>query len=203
MGRFFARFFVSKPLSACALPLAIAGVALLLAAGGEEFRLALRYERGALEAGQVWRALTGHLVHLGAGHMLLDVAALVVLTLIFAPHLRAREWAVASLLPILAIDFGLYVFNPKVQWYVGLSGLLHGFWVAGCLFALARGQRQAMILLLLVVGKLLYEGLLGSLPMTGELSGGPVVTEAHFWGAVGGVIAWAICIATRPRQRPL
>jgi rhomboid family GlyGly-CTERM serine protease len=199
----FARFFTSERILSCAIPLAIAVLAVLIAAGGDELRLLLRYERSALAALQLWRLLTGHLVHLGPGHMLLDVAALLILTLIFAPYLRARDWATVSLLAVVFIDFGLYVFNRDVQWYVGLSGLLHGYWVAGCLFALSGGYRQALILLMLVVGKLLYEGLFGGVPMTGDLAGGPVVTEAHFWGALGGGAAWLITAATRSRQRPL
>ena len=52
----------------------LAGLALLLAcaAGGERTLLALRFERSAIAAGEWWRLLGAHFVHLGWMHVLLD-----------------------------------------------------------------------------------------------------------------------------------
>src|SRR5690348_16523483 len=50
---------------------------LLLAVGGDALRLPLRYDRDAVLHGEVWRLLTGNFVHLGAGHLLEDMAGLV------------------------------------------------------------------------------------------------------------------------------
>jgi rhomboid family GlyGly-CTERM serine protease len=185
------------------VPAAIALLAAGLELGGERWRLALRYDRGALEAGELWRLAGAHLVHLGPSHMLMNVAALAVLAYVFADVLRPRDWVVSALASALVIDFGLFVFHPQVVWYVGLSGMLHGFWAAGCIRALELGRREALPLLALIVLKLGYEMLIGPVPLTGEIAAGPVVTQAHAWGALGGAL-WPLgLLATRYRGRSL
>jgi rhomboid family GlyGly-CTERM serine protease len=118
--------------------------------------------------------------------------------------LRARDWLVVMLSSALLIDAGLYWLHPSIQWYAGLSGLLHGYWIAGCLCSLAGRDWRALPLLLLLFGKLIYEAFIGSVPMTGNFVGGPVVTQAHIWGAMGGVIGWLLVMsAARSRPRSL
>ena len=45
-----------------------------LALGGERLRMLLQYDRAALAAGEWWRLVTAHLVHLGWDHLALNVA---------------------------------------------------------------------------------------------------------------------------------
>jgi hypothetical protein len=99
---------------------------------------------------------------------------------------------VIALSSALVIAAGLYWLHPSIQWYVGLSGLLHGYWAAGCLCYLSERNWHAVPLLALLIGKLLFEAFAGSLPMTGNFSGGPIVTQAHLWGAIGGAIGWLL-----------
>src|SRR5258706_16337269 len=54
--------------------LAVLGFLGLLAAGGPPWAAQLQYERASIGAGEWWRLLTAHWVHLGARHLLLDVA---------------------------------------------------------------------------------------------------------------------------------
>ena len=57
-----------------AAPLALA--AILLQAGGAEVREALAYQRTSIAAGEYWRWLSGHLVHLGWSHLGYNLAGL-------------------------------------------------------------------------------------------------------------------------------
>ena len=57
------------------LPITIAALILLAAIGGDTVRLAGRYEREAVLDGELWRLVTGHLVHLGWSHTVLNLAA--------------------------------------------------------------------------------------------------------------------------------
>ncbi|MCC7461468.1 MAG: rhombosortase [Gammaproteobacteria bacterium] len=173
--------------------LALAATLLLvvvLAAGGEPWQLALRYERTALAAGQWWRLATAHVVHLGARHALLDAAGLVLLWILYARALGARQWAAALGGSLLAIDAGLWWLSPEVGWYVGLSGLLHGAWAAGALGAWQTARRHSTLSLALLAAKLIAEQWLG----TGVASSGlPVIVAAHLYGALGGLAgAWAV-----------
>ena len=73
--------------------------------------------------------------------------------------------------------------------------MLHGWFAAGALAmtrdSAPRERRFGAILLALIVLKLVYEQWLGPLPMTAESAGGPVVVDAHLFGALGGVVAAA------------
>lgn len=184
-------------------PAAIGLLAAALELGGEPFRLALRYERNAVAAGEFWRLVTGHLVHLGPSHMLMNVFALVVLAVIFGRLLRAIDWIVVGLTAALVIDGGLYWISTDVGWYVGLSGVLHGFWAAACVFAVFERRREAIALTLLILVKLGFEALVGPVALTGEVAGGPVVTVAHAYGAMGGATAALALIAIRLPARSI
>jgi rhomboid family GlyGly-CTERM serine protease len=170
----------------------LVGVSAALAAGGESVRLWGRYERTAIEAGQLWRLITGHLVHLGSSHMVLDLGALVLIRLIVGTALSNLEWAGATLASMAAIDAGLYFGAPDIAWYVGLSGILHGLLAAGAI-ALWRSDRWfAAVLAAGLLAKLLWEQAVGPLPWSAEATGGTVITAAHLYGALGGTAFGAV-----------
>ena len=87
------------------LALAVA-LLLLPLLGGMALRDAWRYEREAVAAGQWWRLLTCHLVHLDAGHALLNAVGLGLLWALFARSYRLRSWLLAIALSMLAIGCG-------------------------------------------------------------------------------------------------
>ena len=78
-----------------------------------------------------------------------------------------------------AIDLGLILLEPQVDWYVGLSGVLHGFVAAGALVACLRASRSAHGSRSVSAAKLLWEQLVGPVPFTAAAVGGPVVVAAH------------------------
>ncbi len=168
--------------------MALIGVLLVLAAGGTEVALALRYERDQWPQ-QWWRAVTGHFVHLGTGHALLNAAGAVLVGLLFGRALNGLQWLVVLVLSLAAIDLGFGFRDPSLEWYVGLSGVLHGLFVAG---ALCEGRRDGYLLLVALAAKLVYEQLVGPLPGSAEAAGGPVVVNAHLYGAAGGLLAFGV-----------
>ena len=58
-------------------------------------------------------------------------------------------------------------------------------------------EKLTGVILALVMAKLLFEQLIGPLPGSETTSGGPVVIDAHLYGAVGGVIAVLILAGLR------
>lgn len=175
------------------------GVLVLLAplAGGFALRDLWRYERIGVAAGQWWRLLTAHLVHLDATHALLNAVGLALLWALFARAYRLGQWALAAASSVLAIDLGLWFLSTQVSWYVGASGLLHGVFACGCIALLRQRDRVALVAAAIFVAKLAWEQLVGPLPFE---SGQPVVTVSHAYGAIGGALAGLLL---RPRSESL
>ena len=172
-----------------------------LAAGGDELRDLGRYDRLAIESGEYWRLVSGHLVHLGFGHLWPNLAALAIIGLLFDDVFRNADWWRLGAASAAAIDLGLYVLDPAVSWYVGLSGVLHGFVAAGALALMLRRQALGAVLAIGLTSKLLFEQIVGPVPFTAESVGGPVVVAAHLYGSVGGLLAEAAAQVARRRSR--
>ena len=192
---------VSREATTAVLPaLAVVVLVAALAAGGDAVSEALRFDRDAIGAGEAWRLVTGHLVHLGSRHMLLNGAGLLLVGFLVGREYRPRDWAVVLLASMASIDAGLWWLKPSLDWYVGLSGVLHGWFAAGIVGALLKRRPDAWLLLGLLLGKLVLEQLQGALPGSAAAAGGPVVVDAHLYGAVGGAIAGLLLIRLGGRR---
>jgi rhomboid family GlyGly-CTERM serine protease len=187
------------PVRAWLVPGTVVLVALALMLSGDSGREWLRFDRGGITAGEVWRLLTGHFVHLGVSHTLLNLAGLVLVWFLVGRTYAWRQWLLVMAGSVVAIDVGLWFGSPQLEWYVGLSGLLHGVLAAGVVAGLADRSVEALVLAVLVTGKLAWEQFAGPLPGSEATSGGAVVVDAHLYGVVGGVIAAAALIRVRGR----
>lgn len=175
-------------------------VAALLAAVSLLPAAALEWSRLGIAGGEYWRLLTGHWVHLGANHLLLNVAGLLVTGLLFAQHPGLRWWISYLILSPLAISIGILLVAPELGWYRGFSGCLHGLLVFTALFNLRSDTRWSMIVLGFVTLKLVVE--IFMYPAVGEnpLIGGAVITEAHWLGAMTGLVAGLLVHQPNPRR---
>lgn len=171
-----------------ALPLSIGVISTLAAALSTLANPILRFDRGAIHQGEVWRLFSGNFVHLGWSHLLLNLAGLAVIWMLYHRLLSLRSWLIVVAVSGLAVGVGLWLLNPQLEWYVGLSGLLHGLFFAGAITSLAAGYRSEWLLLAVMSGKLLWEQFVGPTPGTSDLAGGPVIVDAHLYGAVAGII---------------
>jgi hypothetical protein len=133
----------------------------------------------------------------------MNLLALAILAFLLPALASWRGWLLAGLSSAAFIDVGLFVFHPGVVWYVGLSGMLHGFWAAGVILAIHDRRFEAAPLAVLLVLKLGYEALFGPIPLSGEVAAGPVVEQAHAWGAAGGTAFALLSLVVRRRKRPL
>lgn len=167
-------------------PFLVTGLVFLLAAGGDLAHQWLRYERSAIESGEWYRLLTGHWPHLGWLHATKNAAAFWLLAALDreAPALRVQVLRLLFL--SLAVAIGLYLLQPALQWYVGLSGVLHGLFVIVFLRLIwLRRDFFALALMALLVGKLGWEHYHG--PLAPGPMRVPAIVAAHSYGAVAGV----------------
>ena len=176
-------------------------MAALLVAGyplDEGLGHALRYERAAIRGGEWWRLATAHVAHLSWVHALLNATALLLILQIFRSAVRAPEWWFAGVVSMLAIDAGLWWLEPRLTWYAGASGVLHGIFVAG-LAGLWRGgeHRVAIAMATGLILKLGFEWWHGP---AADLVSAPVLTVAHRYGVLGGLIVAAVMLKRPPRR---
>ncbi|MGD8938244.1 MAG: rhombosortase [Gammaproteobacteria bacterium] len=168
------------------IPISIALIVTLVALIGSDASLWLRYDRDAILAGQLWRIVTGHLVHLGWSHLAMNLAGLGLIWVIFGSHIPWRRWLVILLVGAIGTSVFMLLFNPQLRWYVGLSGVLHTLFIAGCLADLKYRRWDSWILLVLVITKLAYEQIWGPMPGSESTAGGKVIVDAHLYGAIFG-----------------
>lgn len=152
---------------------------------------ALRFERVPVLDGEYWRLVTGNLTHLGWSHLLLNAGGLVMTWVFFENEFSIPQWILLLLLCGLGVTGGLLLLNPELVWYVGLSGLLHGLFIAGAMQTFKGEPLFSGVLLLGFAAKLAYEQFFGAMPGTGDMAGGPVVVDSHFYGAISGALVGA------------
>jgi rhomboid family GlyGly-CTERM serine protease len=184
------------------VPGTVVMIALALMLSGDSGRDPLRFDRGSIAAGEFWRLLSGHFVHLGVSHTLLNLAGLVLVWFLVGRAWTWRQWLLLMAASVAAIDLGLWLGSPQLEWYVGLSGLLHGMLAAGIVAGLADRNYEALVLAIVVTGKLAWEQFAGPLPGSEATSGGAVIVDAHLYGVIGGAIAAAALVRVR-RRAPL
>ena len=187
----------ASPALAWLVPGIVVLCALTLVLSGDSGREWLRFDRDGIAAGQVWRLLTGHLVHLGVSHAFLNLAGLVLVWFLVGRAFTSKQWLWIMAGSVVAIDLGLWFGAPALEWYVGLSGLLHGMLAAGIVAGLAGRSGEALILAGVVVGKLAWEQFAGPLPGSEATSGGAVIVDAHLYGVIGGALVAATLIRVR------
>jgi rhomboid family GlyGly-CTERM serine protease len=163
---------------------------------------ALEYRR-ALALREPWRLFTAHFVHLGFLHALLNGVALVLLAHLFAGRLRAGAFfGLLAVSPIL-LSAAFLLLLPDLQWYRGLSGVLHALYFAGCVVWISdsTGRARWLPIAALVAGtaKVLVEQPWDASFPVHEVLKIAVVPQAHLIGAIAGTAAGLAMRATRRR----
>jgi len=182
------------------LPATLTLLSIVIAAVGDTLQLPLRYDRDAIMGGQLWRLVSAHLTHLGWSHLGLNLAGLAMVFVFFGSLLTQRHWLTITLVCAVGTSVGLFVFNPDVKWYVGLSGVLHGLFIAGGIADLKTRRNEALVFLGLLALKLGWEQTMGPMPGSESAAGGPVLVDAHLYGAVT-ALTWMLAVAIFQKVR--
>lgn len=172
-------------------PLAITAICTLLGLLPDAVADHLQYRHSAILAGEWWRLVTGHFVHLSWSHLLMNLAGLWLIWQLFLSQENPIPYCLYRL-PLLTLgtSLGLLLLSPEVAWYRGLSGILHGLLGLALLQQLARQPLSSSILLALIAGKLAWEQLSGPLPGSESWTAGRVIVDAHLYGMLSGVLLW-------------
>ncbi len=162
-------------------------------------RDAFEWQRTAIDGGDCIRLLSAHVAHLNVRHLLFNLLGLALLAELLLARWRGRAIVSLCMASALGTSLMLWYFAPDLQWYAGLSGLLHGLWGGAALAGWldARSRLHAGALAALAV-KLVWLNPASGASGT-EL---PVVAVAHLYGAASG-LAWAGLIPVWRRLRQL
>lgn len=161
----------------------------------------LIYDRTAIQSGELWRLLTGNWVHFSSRHLIYDGLALGVASGL----LESRyQYPMACICLGLGVFVGIFLFllDPNLRLYSGLSGIAVGVIVIMSLNGSAREQGGVRILylacLLLTIAKVVADFYTGQfLLLSADASGIQPVPLSHLLGAVAGA---AVFFA--PRGKP-
>jgi rhomboid family GlyGly-CTERM serine protease len=156
-----------------------------------------QYDRSAIQNGQWWRMLTGHLTHWNVDHWIWDWSTFVALSLVALRQAPLRTVA-AVLGSALAISCSLWCWLPDLPCYRGLSGLdtaLFTFVATEMLVQASRDRQRLLagLVLLSVVGLVAKTGFElctgGTLFVDSTAAGFETITLAHAIGALVGMLA--------------
>ncbi len=170
-------------------PIIVITVMSLLMTAGPGTQSLLEYQRQAILDGELWRLLSGHFIHISWSHLLLNIGGLSLIWLMAGNGLRLRDWLLSILFIALFISCALILINPEIVWYRGFSGILHGLFVLVAGHYLKTRPYFAMLLLATLLGKLFYENFSGQMPWHGDHTGFAIITQAHVYGSVAGILA--------------
>ncbi|MFP4580588.1 MAG: rhombosortase, partial [Candidatus Sumerlaeia bacterium] len=146
----------------------------------------LQYDRAAIRAGQVWRLLTGHWTHWSGDHLFWDLGTFACLLVwCQARGMKGLVWK--NLLASIAISAGLWLVQPDMILYRGLSGLdcfLYSLLAIDYCFERNPLLHAAgIIALVALILKVSYEILSGHFLFVGSMPQTPI-PEAHLFGAL-------------------
>ncbi len=171
------------------LALALAAVMIALGAAGGDLAPLLEFERSRILAGEWWRLITSHFVHLGPLHLAANVAAILAWGYLFDERESLRSILLRLLAAATAVSAGVLIFNAQVAWMLGSSGLIHAL-VAGSALRLAAGNRRLLGtgVLALVLLKVFAEQALGLASWMESFADYPIASAAHVQGVAVGLI---------------
>lgn len=179
--------------------LAFALLLVLLHLLPDSIRSVLEYHRSQPE--QIWRALTGHLLHSNHWHLVMNLGALLLMLMLHQLYYQLKSFALLLLSGCIGISVLLYLFSPQIQIYVGLSGWLHCFITVGALLDIKHKILSGWLILLGVIAKVTYEQWQGPDPELAALIDANVAIDAHLYGVICGVLLGLVfVVSARPAK---
>lgn len=173
-------------------PLVLAFLCGMIAIFQQGLTSELAFHREAILDGEWWRLLTANFIHLNWAHTALNIAGIILIWGIFLGDISFRWELIFTVTAIIGTTISLLLFSPNLQFYVGLSGALHGIFVAFCLYTFPQHTLLSIFGVFAVAFKLTSEHVFVSNNFIENLIQNNVVVDSHLWGAISGLLAGII-----------
>ncbi len=178
-----------RPLRAAIIAAVLIGPLLVLAPLGDHLNPLLQYERERILAGEWWRLITGHLVHLDAAHLAANAAVILAWLYLFNPQESLSAIICRFFGYALLIGLGMLLLSPSTTWMLGVSAISYALIGGSAFRAVLDGPRQLGVLLLAVLSlKTLAEQVWGVESLLGHFVTYPIASEAHMHGIAAGIL---------------
>ncbi len=182
-------------------PLIISLLALICYVFDQQLSDMLIFDRAAIATGEFWRTLTAHFFHTNINHLLLNLGAALLLWSLHGHFYQLKNYAITFAICSLGTSMGIYLFTPEINYYVGLSGVLHGIFVWGAMMDIANKEKTGYLLFIGVWLKIGHEQFFGASKDVEAMIGANVAIDAHLFGALSGLFITLAFFALRVRSR--
>lgn len=169
-------------------PLFIISISTLLFLFEPSSSLWLAFDRSQLANHEWWRLLTANFLHTNLYHMLLNFAGVLLLWALHGEYYRTTSYLLIFSFCAVGSSIGIFFFAPRLDWYVGLSGALHGVFLWGAFQDIRHKRFSGWLLILAVWFKIIHEQYSGASAEIATLINATVAIEAHLYGALSGML---------------
>lgn len=146
------------------------------------------YHHDWFETGQWWRLITAHFMHTNVFHFVVNLVGLILLYFLHSEYSTPKMFTVNILILCLGISLCIYFWSPSIRWYVGLSGVLHGIFAWGVIIDIFFKRKTGYLLLAGLTVKIIDEQFFSDSQFMSNLIEAHVASDAHFFGAVIGIV---------------
>ena len=137
--------------------------------------------------GEIWRLVTGQMLHTNFNHVLLNVSGIVLIWALHGEYYNTKHYILAVTISLVLVGVGILLFGDGNN-YAGLSGILHTLLVYGAMIDIKKQEKTGWLLLIGIAAKVLYELIVGPAQYTKELIQADVAVEAHLIGCLAGIL---------------
>ena len=154
----------------------------------------LRYQSEQVSNGQIWRLITANVCHSNWNHWALNIVGLWLMDIFYRPVLSV---SIRTKLMLFCMLFNVVLLHYliSIDWYVGLSGALHGYLIGGALLSWNKAKLLNFAIITVTTAKLIIESYWQINSATEELIGANVLEEAHSFGGISAVLFWLIILS--------
>lgn len=165
----------------------------------------LVYDRSLILSGEIWRLLSGHLVHFSKGHLLSDLLTFAVAGLIIESR-RYPGFALMCIITAVGVGVASLLFLPDMHRYGGLSAIGISAITYLCLFSIKENEPKRwvyLVILLLTVFKIIHEIATGQMLFASSDNTSIVpVPLAHLTGIIVAILFFVLKTRTHKHDCP-
>ena len=170
----------------------IAVLCIIVYLAGDGLAATFQFDREAITDGDIWRLMTSHITHLSFAHLALNLLALGLCTYVANPKNSSLYLGVMWCWLMAFTGIGLYFYALDLNYYVGLSGALHGALLIAIVPSPYYSRLIRTVVVMVILGKVIWEQTSFYNDMgNAELIGGRTEARSHLLGVIAGII-WVI-----------